>query len=162
MSSQSNLSLLSPFSADDERWMRRALTLAARAEAEGEVPVGAVLVIDGEAIGEGWNRPIAAHDASAHAEINALRDAGARRGNYRLPGATLYVTLEPCAMCAGAIVHARVARVVYGAADPKTGAAGSVFDTLVSDRHNHRVLVEGGLLADASGDMLRRFFRERR
>lgn len=142
--------------------MRRALALAASAEAEGEVPVGAVLVLGGEAAGEGWNRPIAAHDASAHAEINALRDAGRRAGNYRLPGSTLYVTLEPCAMCAGAIVHARVARVVYAAADPKTGAAGSVFDTLISERHNHRVRVEGGLLADESGALLRDFFRARR
>lgn len=150
------------FEDDDRRWMQRALELAASAEAEGEVPVGAVLVLDGRAAGEGWNRPIAAHDASAHAEINALREAGRHVGNYRLPGATLYVTLEPCVMCAGAIVHARVARVVYAAADPKTGAAGSVFDTLVSDRHNHRVHVEGGLLADESGALLRDFFRARR
>lgn len=150
------------FEDDDRRWMQRALELAASAEAEGEVPVGAVLVLDGRAAGEGWNRPIAAHDASAHAEINALREAGRHVGNYRLPGATLYVTLEPCVMCAGAIVHARVARVVYAAADPKTGAAGSVFDTLVSDRHNHRVRVEGGLLADESGALLRDFFRARR
>jgi tRNA(adenine34) deaminase len=147
---------------NDERWMREAIDLARRAEAEGEVPVGAVLVIDGECVGRGWNRPIAAHDASAHAEINALRDAGARLGNYRLPGSTLYVTLEPCVMCAGAIVHARVARVVYGALDPKTGAAGSMFDTLVSDRHNHVVQVESGLLADESSHLLRTFFRARR
>lgn len=150
------------FDENDHRWMREALAFAASAEAEGEVPVGAVLVMGGEVAGEGWNRPIAAHDASAHAEINALRDAGRRIGNYRLPGSTLYVTLEPCVMCAGAIVHARVARVVYAATDPKTGAAGSVFDTLLSDRHNHRTAVEGGLLSDVSGDMLRRFFRERR
>jgi tRNA(adenine34) deaminase len=142
--------------------MREAIDLARRAETEGEVPVGAVLVIDGECVGRGWNRPVAAHDASAHAEINALRDAGARLGNYRLPGSTLYVTLEPCVMCAGAIVHARVARVVYGALDPKTGAAGSVFDTLVSDRHNHVVQVESGLLADESSHLLRTFFRARR
>jgi tRNA(adenine34) deaminase len=148
--------------AGDLRWMRRALELAERARLEGEVPVGAVVVREGEVIGEGWNRPIASHDASAHAEINALRDAGARTGNYRLPGATLYVTLEPCVMCAGAIVHARLARVVYGADDPKTGAAGSVFDTLVSDRHNHCVAVSSGLLADLAGDLLRDFFRERR
>lgn len=146
----------------DASWMREALSLSARAEAEGEVPVGAVLVIDGECVGRGWNRPIAAHDASAHAEINALRDAGGRIGNYRLPGSTLYVTLEPCVMCAGAIVHARVARVVYGARDPKTGAAGSVFDTLVSDRHNHVVQVEPGLLSDESAALLRAFFRARR
>lgn len=146
----------------DATWMREALSLAARAEAEGEVPVGAVLVIDGECVGRGWNRPIAAHDASAHAEINALRDAGTRVGNYRLPGSTLYVTLEPCVMCAGAIVHARIARVVYAAADPKTGAAGSVFDTLVSERHNHIVQVESGVLADESSQILRAFFRSRR
>lgn len=148
--------------AGDLRWMRHALVLAARAGSQGEVPVGAVLVRDGEAIGEGWNRPIASHDASAHAEIAALRDAGGRVGNYRLPGTTLYVTLEPCVMCAGAIVHARIARVVYGADDPKTGAAGSVFDTLTSDRHNHRVAVTAGVLADQAGALLRDFFRERR
>lgn len=146
----------------DEYWMQRALALAAQAEAEGEVPVGAVIVRDGACVGEGWNRPIGTHDASAHAEINALRDAGRRLGNYRLPGATLYVTLEPCVMCAGAIVHARIARVVFGADDPKTGAAGSRFDTLVSDQHNHRVRVDRGVLAAESGECLRRFFRARR
>lgn len=151
------------FSADDERWMGRAFELARRAESEdGEVPVGAVLVLDGAIIGEGRNRMIGANDASAHAEIEALRDAGRRVSNYRLTGSTLYVTLEPCVMCAGALVHARVARVVYAATDPKTGAAGSVFDTLISDRHNHRVAVEGGLLADKAGAMLRDFFRRRR
>lgn len=142
--------------------MRRALELARHAERAGEVPVGAVLVAGGEAVGEGWNHNINANDPSAHAEVQALRDAGQRLGNYRFPGATLYVTLEPCVMCAGAIVHARVARVVYGATDPKTGAAGSMFDTLVSDRHNHRVEVEGGVLADEAGDLLRTFFRSRR
>ena len=148
--------------AADLRWMQCALDLAARARTQGEVPVGALVVLDGIVVGEGWNRPIGSHDASAHAEINALRDAGARLGNYRLPGATLYVTLEPCVMCAGAIVHARIAQVVYGADDPKTGAAGSVFDTLLSDRHNHRVQVRAGVLADRAGDLLREFFRERR
>jgi tRNA(adenine34) deaminase len=146
----------------DEHWMRRALDLASRAEQVGEVPVGAVLVLGGEAVGEGWNHNINANDPSAHAEVQALRDAGRRLGNYRFPGATLYVTLEPCVMCAGAIVHARIARVVYGATDPKTGAAGSMFDTLVSDRHNHRVAVDGGLLAAEAGDLLRTFFRSRR
>jgi tRNA(adenine34) deaminase len=146
----------------DLHWMQSALALAERARAQGEVPVGAVVVLGGEVVGEGWNRPIASHDASAHAEINALRDAGARIGNYRLPDATLYVTLEPCVMCAGAIVHARIARVVYGADDPKTGAAGSVFDTLLSDRHNHAVAVTAGVLAGPAGDVLRDFFRERR
>lgn len=150
------------FDEADYTWMHQALILAARAGDEGEVPVGAVLVRDGVLIGEGWNRPIAAHDPSSHAEINALRDAGRRVGNYRLPGATLYVTLEPCVMCAGAIVHARIARVVYAADDPKTGAAGSVFDTLIDVRHNHRVVVEGGLLAAESGERLRAFFRARR
>lgn len=151
------------FTALDERWMRRALELAARArDAEGEVPVGAVLVADGELMGEGWNRNITLNDPSAHAEILALRDAGARLGNYRFPGATLYATLEPCAMCAMALVHARVARVVYAATDPKTGAAGSVFDTLISPLHNHRIEVSAGLFAEESGSMLREFFRSRR
>ncbi len=149
--------------SNDEHWMRRALTLALRAQGEGEVPVGAVLVRDGELVGEGWNRPIGEHDPSAHAEIMALRAAGRILGNYRLPDTTLYVTLEPCPMCAGAIVHARVARVVYAAADPRSGAAGSVFDLLPSDaRFNHRTTCEGGLLADEAGELLRAFFRARR
>ena len=151
------------FSADDERHMRRALELARHAADEHEeVPVGAVLVRDGQIIGEGWNRTIGLHDPSAHAEMLALRDAGARSRNYRLPGTTLYVTLEPCVMCAGAIVHARVGRVVYAADDPKTGAAGSVFDTLMSARHNHRVTLSKGLCADESGELLRAFFQRRR
>lgn len=150
-------------SASDFRFMREALALADRAAAEGEVPVGAVVVRDGAVIGRGWNRPIGGHDPTAHAEIEALRDAAQRVGNYRLPGATLYVTLEPCPMCAGAIVHARVARVVFGAADPRTGAAGSVFDLLPSDRRfNHRTLCDGGVLAQESGERLRTFFRARR
>jgi len=143
--------------------MQRALELAAHArDADDEVPVGAVLTLDGGIVGEGWNRNIALNDPSAHAEIGALRDAGQRLGNHRFPGATLYVTLEPCAMCAMALVHARIAHVVYAANDPKTGAAGSVFDTLTSDRHNHRVEVQGGLLADESATLLRDFFRARR
>jgi tRNA(adenine34) deaminase len=147
----------------DDDWMRRALALAERAAAEGEVPVGAVLVKDGVILGEGWNRPIAEHDPSAHAEILALRDAGRRIGNYRLPGTTLYVTLEPCPMCAGAAVHARVARVVFGAADPKGGACGSVFGLLPADaRFNHRTECTGGVLADECGEGLRAFFRRRR
>jgi tRNA(Arg) A34 adenosine deaminase TadA len=151
------------WSAADLAWMRRALELATHArDTEGEVPVGAVLVLAGEIVGEGWNRNIILNDPSAHAEIGALREAGQRLGNHRIPGSTLYVTLEPCAMCAMALVHARVARVVYGATDPKTGAAGSVFDTLVSDRHNHRVAVEGGLLREESAELLREFFRARR
>lgn len=151
------------FSPEDEGYMRRALQLAAHArDAENEVPVGAVLILGDDTVGLGWNRNITLHDATAHAEIMALRAAGERLANYRIPGATLYVTLEPCAMCAMALVHARIGRVVYGATDPKTGAAGSVFDTLISDRHNHRVEVQGGLLADESATMLREFFRSRR
>ena len=143
--------------------MQHALELAAHArDMEGEVPVGAVLVLGDAIVGEGWNRNITLNDPSAHAEIGALRDAGKRLGNHRMPGSSLYVTLEPCAMCAMAIVHARVARVVYGATDPKTGAAGSVFDTLVSERHNHRIEVQGGLLAETSAELLRQFFRVRR
>lgn len=148
---------------DDLVWMRSALRLAHRAQEQGEVPVGAVLVLNGELIGEGWNRPLGTNDPSAHAEICALRDAGERIGNYRLPGAVMYVTLEPCVMCAGAMVHARISRVVYGAEDPKGGAAGSVFSLLPSDdRFNHRVEVDGGLLGNECGDLLRSFFKARR
>jgi tRNA(adenine34) deaminase len=147
----------------DELHMRRALELAVCAEAEGEVPVGAVLVgPDGEVLAEGWNRPIASSDPTGHAEIRVLRAAGEAIGNYRLPGTTLYVTLEPCPMCAGALVHARVARLVYGAADPRAGAAGSVFDLLQAPQLNHRVEVTGGVLSDACGALLRSFFQRRR
>ena len=149
---------------DDLHWMRHALALAARAERDfDEIPVGAV-VLDaaGRAIGEGWNRNIGQHDPSAHAEIVALREAGRVLGNHRLVGCTLYVTLEPCTMCAMAMVHARLARVVFGALDPKTGAAGSVFDVLADPRHNHRIAVTGGVLADAAGPMLRNYFRRKR
>ena len=143
--------------------MRRALKLAQRAAEAGEVPVGAVLVLDGKIIGEGWNQPIGSHDPSAHAEIVALRAAAGAQRNYRLPGTTLYVTLEPCPMCAGAIVHARVDRVVFAAVDPRSGAAGSTFDLLPSDeRFNHCTGVEGGVMADESASMLRGFFRARR
>ena len=148
----------------DEDWMRQALALAERARREDdEIPVGA-LVIDanGERVGEGWNRNIAEHDPSAHAEIVAMRRAGRALGNHRLLGCTLYVTLEPCAMCAMAIVHARIARVVYGAADPKTGAAGSVFDLLADPRHNHRVEITGGVMADEAGARLTAYFRAKR
>jgi tRNA(adenine34) deaminase len=154
-----------PMAIDDQdtHFMQQALTLAKRAEAAGEVPVGALLVRRGRVIGEGWNCPIATHDPTAHAEIMALRVAGRREGNYRLPNSTLYVTLEPCPMCAGAIVHARVKRVVYAAADPRSGAAGSVFDLLPSDqRFNHRVAVEGGCLEEAAAEKIRAFFRTRR
>ncbi|WP_091333736.1 tRNA adenosine(34) deaminase TadA [Allochromatium warmingii] len=151
------------FTTPDAHWMHYALALAQRAAEAGEVPVGAVLVRDDTVLGEGWNRPIAEHDPSAHAEIQALRAAGQRVGNYRLPGSILYVTLEPCVMCAGAIVQARVAQVIYGAPDPKAGACGSVFDLLPSDgRFNHRTEVRGGLLAEVCGDVLRAFFRARR
>ncbi len=154
---------LSPFSADDVAYMRRALQLAEHArDAENEVPVGAVLVLGGDIVGLGWNRNIILHDPTAHAEIQALRAAGEKLANHRLSGATIYVTLEPCSMCAMAMIHARVERVVYGAADPKTGAAGSVFDTLVSEKHNHRIDVSGGLLAEESATLLRQFFRARR
>ncbi|MDZ7802750.1 tRNA adenosine(34) deaminase TadA [Thiohalophilus sp.] len=146
----------------DEFWMQRALELARQAGAAGEVPVGAVVVRDEQAIGEGWNQPIGNHDPSAHAEMRALRDAAQRSGNYRLPGTTLYVTLEPCVMCTGAIIHARVDRVVFGARDPKTGAAGSVFDILNSDKHNHRVEIRGEVLAGECGRLLTEFFQTRR
>ena len=143
--------------------MQRALELAHHAgEMHDEVPVGAVLVLDGKAIGEGWNRTISSHDPTAHAEIVTLRASGQQQHNYRLPGSTLYVTLEPCAMCAMALVHARVAKVIYATPDPKTGAAGSVFDTLISPQHNHRVAVASGLGAEASAALLRDFFRQRR
>lgn len=148
--------------AEDIRWMEHALALAERAREEGEVPVGALVVREGELLGEGWNRPIGSHDPTAHAEIQALRAAAARVGNYRLPGSTLYVTLEPCPMCAGAMVHARVARLVYAAADPRTGAAGSVFNLVQSEALNHRMAVEAGLLAEPSAELLRAFFRSRR
>jgi tRNA(adenine34) deaminase len=148
----------------DDDYMRRALELAACAEAEGEVPVGALLVsAGGEVIGEGWNRPIGAHDPTAHAEIQALRAATAHVGNYRLPvGTTLYVTLEPCPMCAGALVHARVARVVYGAKDPRAGAAGTVFNILQHETLNHRAQLQGGVLGEECAAQLRAFFRARR
>lgn len=150
------------WSDEDRRWMQRALELARAAEAAGEVPVGAVLVRDGVLLGEAGNAPIGCHDPSAHAEIRALRAAGRAAGNYRLPGSTLYVTLEPCPMCAGALVHARVGRVVYAAPDPRTGAAGSVYDLLRDPRLNHRCQVDAGLAAEDSADLLRRFFRARR
>jgi tRNA(Arg) A34 adenosine deaminase TadA len=144
--------------------MRHALALAERAQREDdEIPVGAMVVdAGGNIIGEGWNRNIAENDPSAHAEIVAMRNAGRTLGNHRLVGCTLYVTLEPCAMCSMAAVHARLARVVYGASDPKTGAAGSVFDLLADPRHNHRVEVAGGVLGDEAGAMLSSYFRAKR
>ncbi|MGH9653745.1 MAG: tRNA adenosine(34) deaminase TadA [Bryobacteraceae bacterium] len=146
----------------DRAFMRAALELAREAERMGEVPVGAVVVADGAVIGEGWNRPVAAADPSAHAEIGALREAAARRNNYRLPGATLYVTLEPCVMCAGALVLARIERLVFAARDLRFGAVRSKFRLADSDLLNHRVRVEEGLLAAEAGEMLQRFFQSKR
>lgn len=146
----------------DESFMRRALELARRAREQGEVPVGAVVVFEGRNIGEGWNRPIAAADATAHAETEAIRAACRALGNYRLPGATLYVTLEPCAMCIGAVFHARISRVVFGARDAKTGAAGSVINLFGEPRLNHHAVVEEGVLAEESSALLRDFFAAKR
>ena len=146
----------------DEHWMQHAQSLAARAEAEGEVPVGALLVQDDTLIAEGWNQPIAAHDPSAHAEVMALRAAGQALQNYRFTDTTLYVTLEPCLMCVGAIVHARVARLVFATHDPKSGAVESVCRAFELPGLNHRVEVCGGVLAEACGDQLKTFFRTRR
>lgn len=148
--------------AQDEHWMSEALRLARRAAEEGEVPIGAVVVRDGRIVGRGWNRNIGLNDPSAHAEIMALREAGIEAGNHRLPGCELYVTLEPCPMCAGAMIHARLARVIYGAEDPKTGAAGGVFDLLEHPAHNHRLEVTGGCLAESSSALLKEFFKQRR
>jgi tRNA(adenine34) deaminase len=146
----------------DEPFMRRAIELAREAEAAGEVPVGAVIVHDGEILAEGFNRPISTHDPTAHAEMVTLRAAAARLDNYRLTGTTLYVTLEPCAMCAGAMVHARVTRLVYAATDPRAGAAGSVFNVVQSPALNHRLEVVPGVLAEECASLLRDFFVARR
>jgi tRNA(adenine34) deaminase len=145
-----------------EGFMREALALAAEAAAAGEVPVGALVVKDGEVIGRGYNRPITSSDPTAHAEIVALREAAAALGNYRLTGCELYVTLEPCAMCVGAMVHARLARIVYGASDPKTGACGSIVDLPGLAAFNHHGRFEGGVLAEECGGVLKKFFAERR
>lgn len=151
-----------PEPLSDEYWMEQALERARRAAAMGEVPVGAIVVVDGHIIGEGWNQPVDDHDPTAHAEIRALRDAARRLGNYRLSGATLYVTLEPCAMCAGAMMHARLARIVFGAADPKTGVAGSVLDLFSYRQLNHHAMVHGGVLAQNCTALLQTFFSNRR
>lgn len=148
--------------AHDVHWMQRALALARCAEADGEVPVGAVVVRDGEILGEGWNRPICDSDPTAHAEIVALRAAARAVGNYRLPGSTLYVTLEPCLMCTGAMVHARVERLVFGAFDSKRGAAGGQFDVFSLPGLNHVVMAQGGVLEQGCAQMLQDFFRRRR
>lgn len=149
-------------SGKDEHWMQAALNLARKAEELGEVPVGAIIVKDDQIIAEGFNQPIASHDASSHAEINALREAGRVLNNYRLIDTTLYVTLEPCIMCVGAMIHARVARVVYAASDPKTGALGSAFNLLDAMHHNHIFEVTAGVLAEESSSMLQAFFKARR
>ena len=147
---------------DEDAWMAEALALARGAQARGEVPVGAIVVKDGTIVGRGGNAPVADNDPTAHAEIAALREAGRALGNYRLPGCELYVTLEPCAMCAGAILHARVARLVFGARDPKTGACGSVIDLFADHRLNHHATVRGGVRADECGKLLSDFFAARR
>jgi tRNA(adenine34) deaminase len=146
----------------DTRWMQYALRLAERAGEHDEVPVGAVVVVDGEAVGEGWNQPISSCDPTAHAEIVALRDAARRVGNYRLTGATLYVTLEPCLMCAGAMIHARIGRLVFGASDPKRGAVNSTAHAFETQGLNHRVEFTGGVLTTACAARLHDFFRARR
>ncbi|PAS09155.1 tRNA adenosine(34) deaminase TadA [Vibrio cholerae] len=150
------------FSAQDEQFMRRAIVLAAQAEAQGEVPVGAVLVRDGEIIAEGWNGSITNHDATAHAEIEVIRKAGKALSNYRLLDTTLYVTLEPCPMCAGALLHSRVKRIVYGAPDLKAGAAGTVMDLFSSQAAYHYATVEKGLLEEECRAQLQAFFQRRR
>jgi tRNA(adenine34) deaminase len=146
----------------DQQYMRMAIEQAQLAAQAGEVPVGAVLVRDGQVISKAFNKPITNHDPSAHAEMLALREAALTEKNYRIPGATLYVTLEPCAMCSGAMLHARVGRVVYGAPDPKTGAAGSVLDLFSSKQINHQTSVEGGIMSEECGQLLRDFFKGRR
>jgi tRNA(adenine34) deaminase len=147
---------------NDDEFMGAALELARAAATLDEVPVGAVVVLNGEIVGRGFNQPIGRHDPTAHAEVMALRDAAARLGNYRLPGCTLYVTLEPCAMCIGAIFHARIGRVVFGARDPKTGAAGSVIDLFAEERLNHHAEIAGGVRAEECGALLSAFFAARR
>ena len=151
-----------PAEARDEAFMREALALARDGAAAGEVPVGAVVVCGGEIVGRGFNRPIGAADPTAHAEVVALREAAVRLGNYRLTGCELYVTLEPCAMCVGAMLHARLGRVVFGAPDPKTGACGGAVDLAANARLNHQTAFEGGLLAADCGALLRGFFADRR
>ncbi len=146
----------------DHQFMQHAFEQAQLAAAAGEVPVGAVLVRDGQIISKAFNKPISNHDPSAHAEMLALREAAKAEQNYRLPGSTLYVTLEPCTMCSGAILHARVDRVVFGAPDPKTGAAGSVLDVFSSKLINHQTSIEGGVMGEECGQLLRSFFKERR
>jgi len=146
----------------DKEWMQRAFELAQKAEAHDEVPVGAIIVHEDKIIGEGWNQPISSNDPTAHAEIMALRDAGNNIGNYRLSNATMYVSLEPCAMCAGAIVHARIAKLVYATDDPKTGACGSVFNLLQTEELNHKVEIEKGIFEEECRTLLQDFFKAKR
>ena len=148
--------------ASDEDWMRHALTLAQKAADLGEVPVGAVLVRDEQLLAEGWNQPIGGNDPTAHAEIMAIRQAAQKVENYRLPGTTLYITIEPCSMCAGAIIHARISRVVFGASEPRAGAAGSVINLLQNEQFNHQTEVTSGVLAEECGQILKDFFAIRR
>ena len=150
------------WTAADRAWMRKALALARQAEAEKEVPIGAVLVLNNTAMGEGWNRPIGSSDPTAHAEIEAIRSAARAVGNYRLPGSTLYVTLEPCAMCAGALVNARIERLVFAARDIRFGALRSVFRLADSELLNHQVRIEEGLMAAEAAGMLKHFFERKR
>ncbi|MBL1141837.1 MAG: tRNA adenosine(34) deaminase TadA [Proteobacteria bacterium] len=145
-----------------EKWMQRAFKLAEKAKSQDEVPVGAVIVLEDKIIGEGWNQPISANDPAAHAEIIALRNAGNNIGNYRLPDATMYVTLEPCAMCAGAIVHARLAKLIYATDDPKTGACGSIFNLLQTEELNHKVEIEKGILEEECRTLIQDFFKVKR
>ncbi|MGC6230098.1 tRNA adenosine(34) deaminase TadA [Hafnia paralvei] len=147
---------------NDAYWMKQALALAQKAWGQGEVPVGAILVLDDEVIGQGWNRPITRHDPTAHAEIMALQQGGQIVQNYRLLNATLYVTLEPCVMCAGAMVHSRIKRLVYGASDLKTGAAGSLLDVLRHPGMNHQIEITAGVMANECSEMLSQFFQQRR
>ncbi len=156
------MTLPEPAPHDDAYWMRRALELAREARDAGEVPVGAVVVAGGQVVGQGYNQPISSHDPTAHAEVVALRDAAGRLANYRLPGATLYVTMEPCVMCAGAILHARLTRVVYGAREYKTGAHGSIVDVFAEPRLNHHCEIVGGILADECAALISGFFESRR
>jgi len=156
------INTLNTESYNDEDWMRYALSLADKAESVGEIPVGAVLVKDNKVVGEGWNVSIIEHNACAHAEVKAIAEAGANLKNYRLIDCTLYVTLEPCPMCAGAIVHARIKRLVYGAGDYKTGAAGSVFDLVRHDQLNHQVEVTAGIYAEECATKISNFFKRRR
>jgi tRNA(adenine34) deaminase len=149
-------------SSNHEYWMQYAFSLAKKAEQEDEVPVGAIIVYEDQIIGEGWNHPISLNDPSAHAEIMALRDAGKNMGNYRLPNATMYVTLEPCAMCAGALVHARISKLVYAVDDPKTGACGSVFNLLQTEELNHKVEIEKGIMEDECRALIQDFFKSKR